>query len=358
MFKLYLRQFVITSVFFHALLGAEGFTVTKSHVNLSLKRRNNAVTTAKSFSSSPCDVDQLNFQESISSTSIFSSQPNVNNDETITSQFVQITIEYCAGCRWGLRAFWMAQELLTTFSDIDSVQAITLFPSRPPADGGRYVVRLHRTNSLGEEVNTSDNSITLWDRYDAGRFPELKELKRLIRDQIDPKLFLGHSDSIERQINTEVKTSTELKSTGIIKPRNDDVETVIIPHIQGSVSPNIAIQYCTGCRWLLRAGYYGQELLLSTFEDELNSITLIPSRPPLPGGILTIQLDDKIIWNRINTGRFPESKELKKLIRNEINPMKDLGHIDGNKKANEVVDVDEELEDEDAEEARKFFGVL
>ena len=29
----------------------------------------------------------------------------------------EVEIEYCRQCRWLLRAAWMAQELLTTFSD-------------------------------------------------------------------------------------------------------------------------------------------------------------------------------------------------------------------------------------------------
>jgi selenoprotein W-related protein len=29
----------------------------------------------------------------------------------------RVEITYCTGCRWLLRAAWMAQELLSTFSD-------------------------------------------------------------------------------------------------------------------------------------------------------------------------------------------------------------------------------------------------
>ena len=48
--------------------------------------------------------------------------------------------------------------------------------------------------------------------------------------------------------------------------------------------PKVYIEYCTGCRWMLRAAWLGQELL-TTFQDELHSVTLIPSRPPAPGGL-------------------------------------------------------------------------
>jgi selenoprotein W-related protein len=47
-----------------------------------------------------------------------------------------ITIEYCPKCGWLLRAAWMAQELLTTFSD--DLHGVTLIPSEV-AD----VIRLH-----------------------------------------------------------------------------------------------------------------------------------------------------------------------------------------------------------------------
>jgi selenoprotein W-related protein len=39
-------------------------------------------------------------------------------------------------------------------------------------------------------------------------------------------------------------------------------------------------------------------------------------------------VDDKIIFDRKREGRFPEIKELKQLVRNQVNPQKDLGHSD------------------------------
>ena len=43
-----------------------------------------------------------------------------------------ITIEYCPKCGWLLRAAYMAQELLTTFTD--DVKAISLQPSEVSGD--------------------------------------------------------------------------------------------------------------------------------------------------------------------------------------------------------------------------------
>lgn len=283
---------------------------------------------------------------------------NVSKDDDNNNHYYQIHIEYCPGCRWGLRAFWMAQELLTTFAD-DSIQAITLQPSRPPAEGGRFVIQLYTTRkdgtSSGDEATAP---LLLWDRYDQGRFPELKEIKQLIRDQINPNIYLGHSDSKDRQIKKDSAIDT-ISDHKMKSPTTEKEELVVkIPTIHGSVSPNISILYCTGCRWLLRSAYYCQELLLSTFENEINSIALIPSRPPAPGGSFMIQLDSTMLWDRALEGRFPEIKELKKLVRDQINPTKDLGHVDGPRATDDSDVLIDGIDDEAADAARKFFGVM
>lgn len=85
-----------------------------------------------------------------------------------------ITIRYCTGCRWLLRSTWMAQELLTTFDG--EIESLTL----QPATGGLF------------EVIANDERV--WSRKAAGRFPEITELKQLVRDVISPDKSLGHSD--------------------------------------------------------------------------------------------------------------------------------------------------------------------
>lgn len=64
--------------------------------------------------------------------------------------------------------------------------------------------------------------------------------------------------------------------------------------------------------------------LLSTFEQELGGVTLMPG----VGGIFEIRLGDTRIWSRKDQGGFPEIKELKRLVRDQVAPGKDLGHID------------------------------
>jgi selenoprotein W-related protein len=89
----------------------------------------------------------------------------------------RIEIEYCTQCHWLLRAAWMAQELLTTFTaEIGEMVLI-------PGSGGIFEIRVN-----GENV---------WSRATMGRFPEMKELKQLVRDKVAPGRALGHSDRVQ-----------------------------------------------------------------------------------------------------------------------------------------------------------------
>lgn len=86
-----------------------------------------------------------------------------------------IAIEYCPKCGWMLRAAYMAQELLTTFTD--EINGVLL---RPSETGGVYIITI--------------NEVQVFDRKEMGRFPEIKELKQLVRDIVSPEKNLGHSD--------------------------------------------------------------------------------------------------------------------------------------------------------------------
>ena len=68
----------------------------------------------------------------------------------------------------------MAQELLTTFEqELGSV-------ALAPGAGGVFDI-------------TVDGDL-LFSRKEAGRFPDIKELKQLVRDRVAPDRNLGHSD--------------------------------------------------------------------------------------------------------------------------------------------------------------------
>jgi len=68
----------------------------------------------------------------------------------------------------------MAQELLTTFDGM--VDELTL----KPGTGGIFEVWVNDTR--------------IWSRREQGGFPDIKQLKQLVRDQIAPEHSLGHSD--------------------------------------------------------------------------------------------------------------------------------------------------------------------
>lgn len=87
--------------------------------------------------------------------------------------------------------------------------------------------------------------------------------------------------------------------------------------------PEVEIEYCTQCRWLLRAAWMAQELL-TTFDSDLGRVSLVPGT----GGIFAVRLNGELLFSRKEQERFPESKELKQLIRDRIDPERDLGHSD------------------------------
>ena len=88
-------------------------------------------------------------------------------------------------------------------------------------------------------------------------------------------------------------------------------------------SHHIELEYCTQCRWLLRAAWMAQELL-TTFESDIERVSLVPGT----GGIFEVRLNGEVIFSRKQMERFPESKELKQLIRDHIDPERSLGHSD------------------------------
>ncbi|KAL3936893.1 MAG: hypothetical protein SGBAC_007878 [Bacillariaceae sp.] len=252
-------------------------------------------------------------------TSLFQSA----KDDVDTAQ--RISIEYCTGCRWMIRAFWNAQEVLTTFEkDIDSVTVV------PSSSKGIFVVKLN-----GESL--------LWDRKENKGFPSPKELKQVLRDMVSPDKFLGHSDTKERQ-------SSHSDGDDSVAEAPTAVEST--PVYVADASPSVTIIYCPGCKWLLRAAYYGQEVL-TTFDTEIKSLTLVPSKV-VKGGEFSVHLDGNLLFDRKTEGRFPETKELKQLIRDVIDPSKNLGHSDTPEAQNNA---EEEVSEEEAADQRRFFGV-
>jgi selenoprotein W-related protein len=90
-----------------------------------------------------------------------------------------------------------------------------------------------------------------------------------------------------------------------------------------SRKPRVEITYCAQCRFVLRATWLTEELLM-TFDTDLREVALIPGT----GGIFEVRVDGDVIWSKKDQGRFPDSKELKQLVRDRVAPNKDLGHSD------------------------------
>ncbi|TEY45375.1 hypothetical protein BOTCAL_0336g00040 [Botryotinia calthae] len=138
--------------------------------------------------------------------------------------------------------------------------------------------------------------------------------------------------------------------------RDGDGDEDGIHQADGIKLPRVTIQFCTQCKWMLRAAYFAQELL-STFGTDIGEVALQPST----GGTFIVELftdananknatsyvegeteksADEVkevrvlthtLWDRKSEGGFPETKELKKRLRNIIDPSRDLGHVDGKK---------------------------
>ena len=88
-------------------------------------------------------------------------------------------------------------------------------------------------------------------------------------------------------------------------------------------SPRLEIEYCTQCRWLLRAAWLAQELL-TTFPSELGEVALVPGT----GGVFDVRLDGQTLWSRAGEGRHADLKDLKQRIRDVVAPERSLGHSD------------------------------
>lgn len=68
-----------------------------------------------------------------------------------------------------------------------------LIPRAAPETAGRFRVWLSMQPAGATHAEVSALYL-LWDRKQRGGFPELPELKRLVRDKIAPAQSLGHSE--------------------------------------------------------------------------------------------------------------------------------------------------------------------
>jgi selenoprotein W-related protein len=90
----------------------------------------------------------------------------------------RVVIEYCTKCKFMMRSAWIAQELLQTFAG--DLHEVALRPSLVPGIWQIFA-----------------NGQLVWDRKTERGIPELKDLKRRVRDVVAPGKNLGHADTVE-----------------------------------------------------------------------------------------------------------------------------------------------------------------
>ena len=85
--------------------------------------------------------------------------------------------------------------------------------------------------------------------------------------------------------------------------------------------PRLEIEYCTKCRFQLRAAWFAQELL-TTFDQELAEVALIPGA----AGIFEVRVDGDTIASNGWDNKMPDIAEVKRLVRDRVAPDRQIGH--------------------------------
>jgi predicted Rdx family selenoprotein len=143
-----------------------------------------------------------------------------------------------------LRAAYFGQELLSTFNT--SLGEVALIP----ATGGIFTIHLTYAPSAADGIDAGGaaasatasapppppqqqqtKEVLIWDRKIDGGFPEAKVLKQRIRDYIDPKRDLGHSDKPSASSSSStVKPATAIATAKGTQPEEESSD----PAAQGA----------------------------------------------------------------------------------------------------------------------------
>jgi selenoprotein W-related protein len=124
-------------------------------------------------------------------------------------------------------------------------------------------------------------------------------------------------------VNARTSVPVQLREKVNVSARNDSASHVVRPRAQRSdgapkgspseLAPrcwppqagrSIEITYCRLCGWGLRAGWMAQELL-TTFAEELGSVTLTPDRT---GGVFEVRIDDELTGRGRSGAAFRKSR--------------------------------------------------
>mmetsp|Transcript_27885 Transcript_27885/g.66395 ORF Transcript_27885/g.66395 Transcript_27885/m.66395 type:complete len:338 (-) Transcript_27885:165-1178(-) len=280
---------------------------------------------------------------------------------------VNVSIEYCSACRWLLRSVWLSSEILTTFANEPNLRSIELRPQSPPlTEGGQFVI----------SAAVNGENITLWDRKIEGAFPEAKEIKQLIRNLVNPELDLGHSDKTKDDTESaKEEDCMECKEEqDQLTPRADGPTVSVSVEDLGLSSAFesqnfVSIEYSTGlsvdssCNEIYHATYFASELLALVYarnswwkqhkDDEkildvpivVDRVTLVPDRD-VEDRSMKIYLGEELLYEQSGDNAASiTSSQLRELV---------LAQVKGETNSDSF----EMLDDDEAEEMRKYFGVF
>ena len=94
--------------------------------------------------------------------------------------------------------------------------------------------------------------------------------------------------------------------------------------VADAAAHRIEIEYCTQCRWMLRAAWLAQELL-TTFRAGRRRGR---ARAGQGRRVRSAGSTSETVWSRVADGGFPQPKELKQRVRDVVAPGRSLGHSD------------------------------
>jgi selenoprotein W-related protein len=101
-------------------------------------------------------------------------------------------------------------------------------------------------------------------------------------------------------------------------------EDALASETSDAVKPSVVIEYCPKCGWMLRAAWLAQELL-TTFQDRVLEVSLRPAGK----AVFRIRVGEAEVWSRQRDGGFPAAAELKRRVRDVVDPSMELGHSEG-----------------------------
>ncbi|KAL2112663.1 hypothetical protein VUR80DRAFT_6819 [Thermomyces stellatus] len=223
--------------------------------------------------------------------------------------YPRITIEYCTQCKWMLRAAYYAQELLSTFES--SIAEVCL----RPAKSGTFKIHItskpadhpppHATSSppLSGSQSVSAKAPFAADGEEDEEGPPL--FPRESRQSASTRRPSGpppHTDNAEVHASSPPPpiSQTPLESVSAKDPFGSSEAPLFPPN--SPTAPNATRQRR---RTSAIARMENPEL-----KEVLNHVVT------------------KTLWDRRQDGGFPETKELKRRVRDVIDPGRSLGHVD------------------------------